>query len=1181
MNTHTTVAAATRSGVAPPWLLISLMVLLPAMPCAARTVLWDVEFDAATGPPKDTIHVPSSGHLTVRYLNPDASPGAVLRFELYDEGGTFLRPFAAMSGYTTGGGCCACVGDQSIGAPERVFKVPVRQSGRLTILEYVPAAAGPTGRDRVIVEYSPEPIEVPVSPPALSITSGPFDQNSVSASFTVPSKSFILLNPTMVGTNGGDIGVYVDDRGVGCVQIGDPTGPILVDVSAGTPALRLTHEDSYFGDNSDTRSADFYIVTVPPDDCGNGAVDLGEECDDGNLDDSDGCTIVCTVCGDAITAPAEQCDDGNLVDHDGCNANCRLPICGDGVRDPGEQCDDANRIPDDGCTTRCTVCGDRIATPPEECDDGNTIDHDGCSNACAARWVLTGPLGGPQGSPRALAVDPRAPQTLYAAFGGTGVYRTTDGGRTWRKADGGLPGPDANALAVASTGAVYAAVSGGVYTSTDAGDTWESVDRGLPSNPDARVLATDPVTAGTLYAGVDRYGVYKSTDAGQTWRPASAGLTAKSVRALAVAPSTPRTLYVGTESGGTYRSRDAAQSWQAVNTGLEDLAVRSLAVDPTDAEAVYAGTNHAVFKTTDAGGHWVAAANGLPEVAVNALIVDPEMPHTVCAATEGDGVFQTTDGGATWYAASGGLQDRTVRLLALDPDVPETLYAGTGSRLYKTDDAGAQWQSLTGAPVPVNAVVVDPAAPATLYAATGDHPGNTGMLYKSTDRGATWAFANIGLPELPVSDLALDPTDARTIYAGLAYHDVVLPVPGLYKSTDSAGSWTVMSTGLPLARIKKIGIDPTNTRTLYVGTDQYGVYKSVDAGGRWREVNTGITNRDIWEVGFDWSAAGTVYVATSAPLFKTTDGGSLWRPLRGVPEGINALAVDPVDPRIVYTGGNEAVHKTTDAGATWVAANSGLPFVGYNVIAIDPDDTDVLYVGVYFHWPPVFRSTDGGRAWSGFSDGLDGLYSGRVVTIDPSSSHRLYVGTDAGVFTLEQASTTCGDGTLQPQFGEECDDGNTRTGDCCRATCTVEPVDTPCSDANVCNGDETCDGHGTCRPGAVRNCDDGDPGTTDSCDPVWGCQHVYPGGCIGDCNANGAVTINELVTMVNIALETRPIEVCMQGDANRDARITVDELVLAVTMALTGCSAPSPPTPPIPTATPTATPTVARSAKRR
>ena len=117
--------------------------------------------------------------------------------------------------------------------------------------------------------------------------------------------------------------------------------------------------------------------------CGDSTVDAGEQCDDGNTTNSDGCEADCTTtppvgCGDGVVdaAAGEECDDGNNTNGDGCEANCKLPVsagvCGDGAVDAGEQCDDGNTTDGDGCEGDCTlptavVCGDGIADPGEVC----------------------------------------------------------------------------------------------------------------------------------------------------------------------------------------------------------------------------------------------------------------------------------------------------------------------------------------------------------------------------------------------------------------------------------------------------------------------------------------------------------------------------------------------------------------------------------------------------------------------------------------------------------------------------------------------------------------------------------------------------------------------------------------------------------------------------------------------
>jgi cysteine-rich repeat protein len=131
--------------------------------------------------------------------------------------------------------------------------------------------------------------------------------------------------------------------------------------------------------------------------CGNGIVTTGEQCDDGNAVDGDECDSSCTrtACGNGIVTAAEQCDDGNLVAGDGCDSDCTFTSCGNGIVTSGEQCDDANFVDGDGCDSNCTVtaCGNGVVAAGEQCDDGNTNSDDGCAADCTAEagWACPTP----------------------------------------------------------------------------------------------------------------------------------------------------------------------------------------------------------------------------------------------------------------------------------------------------------------------------------------------------------------------------------------------------------------------------------------------------------------------------------------------------------------------------------------------------------------------------------------------------------------------------------------------------------------------------------------------------------------------------------------------------------------------------------------------------------------------
>ena len=127
------------------------------------------------------------------------------------------------------------------------------------------------------------------------------------------------------------------------------------------------------------------VCLVPA--CGDGNLDPGEACDDGNYRNDDYCSTAClvlAVCGDGVVGGAEQCDDGDLDNDDGCSNNCRTPGCGNGALDGAEACDDGNTSNLDACTNTChaAACGDGFRQLGEQCDDGNLVNSDTCLNTC-------------------------------------------------------------------------------------------------------------------------------------------------------------------------------------------------------------------------------------------------------------------------------------------------------------------------------------------------------------------------------------------------------------------------------------------------------------------------------------------------------------------------------------------------------------------------------------------------------------------------------------------------------------------------------------------------------------------------------------------------------------------------------------------------------------------------------
>jgi photosystem II stability/assembly factor-like uncharacterized protein len=289
------------------------------------------------------------------------------------------------------------------------------------------------------------------------------------------------------------------------------------------------------------------------------------------------------------------------------------------------------------------------------------------------RWVSLGPQGG---GINALATNPTAPQTIFAATSG-GVFKSTDGGGSWSTANTGLPDTGLSAVTIdqAAPQTVYVGTdTSGVFKSTDGGSNWSPANAGLPGSP-VSVLAIDPVST-TLYAGIGNV-IYRSTDGGSSWTSIYTVSNASSVTALAIDPASPQTLFAGTSDLGVFRSTDGGSNWSPVNTGLTSTSVRTLAIDTTAPQTVYIGTSGGAFKSTDGGNHWKAVNTGLAGASVKTLAIDPTSPQTLYAGTDGKGVFESTDGGNSWTPVNVGLASTGINALTIDSRSPQTLYAAT------------------------------------------------------------------------------------------------------------------------------------------------------------------------------------------------------------------------------------------------------------------------------------------------------------------------------------------------------------------------------------------------------------------------------------------------------------------------------------------------------------------------
>jgi photosystem II stability/assembly factor-like uncharacterized protein len=570
----------------------------------------------------------------------------------------------------------------------------------------------------------------------------------------------------------------------------------------------------------------------------------------------------------------------------------------------------------------------------------------------------------------------------------------------------GPEGASIQALAVfpGEAGSVYAAtLQGTIVESTAGAASWSSHGKLLEFSGE---LAADPARAGTLYAATFK-GLFKSANGGVTWTgPVLAG----NLWTFRISPSSPDVLYAARDQQ-VLKSTDGGASWTATSFAGPTSV---LAVDPVDARVVYAEG----FRSDDGGTTWVEARAGLENPNggyqhIQALAIDPRQPATLYAAAGFGGIFKSVDRGATWslvWTGPAGVFFDAEKL-AIDPASGTVYVLDRFYGVFRSTGGGASW-----APVlPVYGardLAVDGRSPGRIYVGT-----EAGGVYRSDDSGSSWTTANHGLRELGFTAVAADPRTPGVLFT------IANPLPGgflgfspqfLLRSADGGATWNSPfgdPNNSPFTNA--IVADPSRPGTWYLATNAW-VLKTRDGGQTWEKANLGLrlpefvytltlapSNPDaLYAIG--WSS----FPLSNSPgipvvIFRSVDGAAQWRRAR-VPgrepfDLLHTLAVDPVNPAIVYAAGHYLV-KSTDGGVSWKRTASGLRG-SVQGLAVDPFSPGTLYASIYVpQGRKVFKSSDGGATWKPASGGLPaGIVVGHLLP-DPKIPGTLYAGTSRGVY---------------------------------------------------------------------------------------------------------------------------------------------------------------------------------------
>jgi len=394
----------------------------------------------------------------------------------------------------------------------------------------------------------------------------------------------------------------------------------------------------------------------------------------------------------------------------------------------------------------------------------------------------------------------------------------------------------------------------------------------------------------------------------------------------------------------------------------------------------------------------------------SSVAVHPNDPATIYIGAAQGGVWKTTDGGATWFALTDKECSLAMGSIALDPVNPQIVYAGTGELHFSGDsyygcgvlrstDGGASWTQLGASVFDTNTggarigrIIIDPTSAGSTSSSTV-HAATSSGFFRSQNSGFSWTRTLDGV----ATDVAVDPVDPANVYVAIG-STVGGSLNGIYKSTDRGATFARLSNGLPGANIGRIalGLSPAEPAVIYAaiqdafgegGSDGQllGIFKTVDAGATWTRLVASGANcgSQCWYdlfVATDPLNASIVYFG-GVLLFRSDDGGTQFRNItRSIHVDQHAITFDPNDPATVYIGNDGGVFRTANRGTSWSSLNTNLAITQfYSGISTDPFNPNIVIGGTQDNGTLQFSGTD---LWDTILGGDGGFTA--IDYIDPS-----------------------------------------------------------------------------------------------------------------------------------------------------------------------------------------------------
>jgi len=629
----------------------------------------------------------------------------------------------------------------------------------------------------------------------------------------------------------------------------------------------------------------------------------------------------------------------------------------------------------------------------------------------------------------AIAIDPSAAKTVWVGTGeawtrnstsiGDGIYKSIDGGDNWTKmglADSEriakiLVDPkDSNTVYACATGKLWSdSDDRGVYKTTDGGKSWNKILKGGNASTGCSMLSMSSRDSKTLYAGMwdfRRQGwtfrsggdsptapsasaLYKSVDGGATWtdlnQQSAEGLPAKPWGRIAVtaAPSNPDVVYALIEStrSALFRSSDAGKTWQERDRSQmmvwRPFYFANLIVDPKDENKVYKPGGGLI--ASNDGGSSFSFIGGGAHGDFHDVWIDPGDTNELIAADDG-GVWYSHDAGNKWLKANN-LPISQFYHVSVDMADPYHVYGGLqdnsvwiGDSSYPGGISNGRWENLYGGDGFF--AFTDPSDPDYIYVEA--QGGDVQRVNRHTLQGrAIQPQPNYGEKKLHFNwntPMALSPNEKGTIYIGAQFlfrsrdhgqtwdrisPDLSTNDPAKQKQEESGGVTVDNSEAEMHTCIYSISESPKNGQVIWAGTDDGNLQITRDGGKSWTNVVSNVPGlpKASW---VSWVEAGrfeegTAYAAfdrhtfgdMTPHVFKTTDFGHTWTsivsPASGVRGYAHVIKEDTVSPRLLFLGTEFGLWISLDGGRQWAQYKGGdFPNVAVRDLVVHPRESDLV-----------------------------------------------------------------------------------------------------------------------------------------------------------------------------------------------------------------------------------------------